>query len=140
MRSDLLCQCLVADDCPSGSSSPRRTFTFCSFHIFLIAQGTQFLRIHRPNGIFLHPAQSTQDTGRLVNRRNFIQRLTGSLFFLAYTHYSFFEWGLIFLDILYDSVAQVDLDDADLHVCSLHHLCPEPPSTYEQPDRLVLNA
>jgi hypothetical protein len=46
--------------------------------------------------------------------------------YIAYTHYSFFEWGLIFLDILYDSVAKLDLEDADLQVCVLHRPSPEP--------------
>ncbi|RPD60996.1 hypothetical protein L226DRAFT_462521 [Lentinus tigrinus ALCF2SS1-7] len=32
----------------------------------------------------------------------------------AYTRYSFFEWGLIFLDIFYDSSAELDFKAADL--------------------------
>jgi hypothetical protein len=32
----------------------------------------------------------------------------------AYTHYSFFEWGLIFLDILYDSAVELDLKAANI--------------------------
>ncbi|KAI0714424.1 Frag1/DRAM/Sfk1 family-domain-containing protein [Cerioporus squamosus] len=34
----------------------------------------------------------------------------------AYTHYSFFEWGLIFLDVLYDSSAELDFEAADLKI------------------------
>ncbi|KAI9066122.1 hypothetical protein FKP32DRAFT_1707081 [Trametes sanguinea] len=34
----------------------------------------------------------------------------------AYTHYSFFEWALIILDILYDSSAELDLKAADLKI------------------------
>ncbi|KZT29935.1 hypothetical protein NEOLEDRAFT_1238654 [Neolentinus lepideus HHB14362 ss-1] len=34
----------------------------------------------------------------------------------AYTRYSFFEWGLIILDILYDSVAELDFRAANLQV------------------------
>ncbi|KDQ53108.1 hypothetical protein JAAARDRAFT_39481 [Jaapia argillacea MUCL 33604] len=34
----------------------------------------------------------------------------------AYTHYSFFEWGLIFQDILYDSVAELDFKTANLQI------------------------
>jgi hypothetical protein len=35
---------------------------------------------------------------------------------IAYTHYAFFEWGLIFLDILYDSACEVEFRDAGLEV------------------------
>ncbi|KAI0788033.1 Frag1/DRAM/Sfk1 family-domain-containing protein [Fomes fomentarius] len=34
----------------------------------------------------------------------------------AYTHYAFFEWSLIFLDILYDSSAEADFRAADLKI------------------------
>ncbi|GJE85586.1 Frag1/DRAM/Sfk1 family-domain-containing protein [Phanerochaete sordida] len=34
----------------------------------------------------------------------------------AYTHYSFFEWGLIILDILYDSVTRYDFEAANLNI------------------------
>ncbi|KAJ3826969.1 Frag1/DRAM/Sfk1 family-domain-containing protein [Lentinula raphanica] len=34
----------------------------------------------------------------------------------AYTHYSFFEWGLIFLDVLYDACAEEEFRLNDLHV------------------------
>ncbi|OSC99957.1 hypothetical protein PYCCODRAFT_1372193 [Trametes coccinea BRFM310] len=34
----------------------------------------------------------------------------------AYTHYSFFEWALIILDVLYDSSAELDLKAADLKI------------------------
>ena len=34
----------------------------------------------------------------------------------AYTHYAFFEWALIILDILYDSILKIDLDHANLQV------------------------
>lgn len=34
----------------------------------------------------------------------------------AYTRYSFFEWGLIILDILYDSVAELDFKAANLQI------------------------
>lgn len=35
---------------------------------------------------------------------------------VAYTHYSFFEWGLIILDVLYDSVSELDFKAANLEV------------------------
>ncbi|KAG7089727.1 hypothetical protein E1B28_011382 [Marasmius oreades] len=34
----------------------------------------------------------------------------------AYTHYSFFEWGLIFFDVLYDSFTEEELRQADLNI------------------------
>ena len=34
----------------------------------------------------------------------------------AYTRYSFFEWSLIVLDVLYDSSAELDFQAADLKV------------------------
>lgn len=34
----------------------------------------------------------------------------------AYTKYSFFEWSLIILDILYDSVTKLDFSAANLQV------------------------
>lgn len=34
----------------------------------------------------------------------------------AYTNYAFFEWGLIFFDVLYDSFAEQEFREADLHV------------------------
>jgi hypothetical protein len=34
----------------------------------------------------------------------------------AYTHYSFFEWSLILLDVLFDSIAELDFKDSDLQV------------------------
>ncbi|KAF8893298.1 Frag1/DRAM/Sfk1 family-domain-containing protein [Mucidula mucida] len=34
----------------------------------------------------------------------------------AYTRYSFFEWGLIFLDVLYDSLSEREFKDASLQV------------------------
>ncbi|RDB31055.1 Protein cwh43 [Hypsizygus marmoreus] len=34
----------------------------------------------------------------------------------AYTHYSFFEWGLIFFDVLYDAVAEQEFREADLQI------------------------
>lgn len=47
--------------------------------------------------------------------------------FPAYTKYSIFEWSLIILDILYDSVVARDLKAANLHVRSsgqcLYLLC-----------------
>lgn len=36
---------------------------------------------------------------------------------VAYTRYAFFEWGLIFLDVLYDSATELDFSAADLQVC-----------------------
>ena len=40
---------------------------------------------------------------------------------VAYTRYSFFEWALIFLDVLYDSSAELDFEAADLKVgLSIH--------------------
>ncbi|KAL4268280.1 Calcofluor white hypersensitive protein [Pleurotus pulmonarius] len=41
----------------------------------------------------------------------------------AYTRYAFFEWGLIIFDVLFDSVAEQDLREADLQISlgpSLH--------------------
>lgn len=35
----------------------------------------------------------------------------------AYTHYSFFEWGLIFFDVLYDAIAEQEYKESDLQVC-----------------------
>ena len=40
-----------------------------------------------------------------------------SCLLLAYTHYAFFEWGLIFTDILYDSVSKFDFACAKIEVC-----------------------
>ncbi|KAH9481549.1 Protein cwh43 [Psilocybe cubensis] len=37
----------------------------------------------------------------------------------AYTRYAFFEWGLIFFDVLYDSVAEQEFREADLHASCL---------------------
>ena len=37
----------------------------------------------------------------------------------AYTYYSFFEWSLIILDILYDAIARYDFEAANLQVCLL---------------------
>ncbi|THH00526.1 hypothetical protein EW145_g7066 [Phellinidium pouzarii] len=34
----------------------------------------------------------------------------------AYTHYAFFEWTLIFIDVLYDSVSELDFTEANLQV------------------------
>ncbi|KAF9256349.1 hypothetical protein L218DRAFT_911394 [Marasmius fiardii PR-910] len=34
----------------------------------------------------------------------------------AYTHYSFFEWGLIFFDVLYDSFTEEEFRQADLNI------------------------
>ncbi|KAF8824994.1 hypothetical protein HHX47_DHR7000329 [Lentinula edodes] len=34
----------------------------------------------------------------------------------AYTHYSFFEWGLIFFDVLYDACAEEEFRLNNLHV------------------------
>lgn len=39
-----------------------------------------------------------------------------SLWFEAYTHYSFFEWALIAFDIMYDSVSGLDFQEANLQV------------------------
>ena len=39
---------------------------------------------------------------------------------LAYTHYAFFEWALILFDILYDSVATLDLGDTGLEASTVH--------------------
>ena len=44
---------------------------------------------------------------------------------IAYTRYSFFEWGLIFLDVLYDSSAELDFRSADLKVRCIVVLCME---------------
>jgi hypothetical protein len=37
---------------------------------------------------------------------------------LAYTRYAFFEWALIFFDVSYDSVAEIDFREAGLQVRS----------------------
>ncbi|KAF8905015.1 Frag1/DRAM/Sfk1 family-domain-containing protein [Gymnopilus junonius] len=34
----------------------------------------------------------------------------------AYTHYAFFEWGLIFFDVLYDSVSEQEFREAGLNI------------------------
>lgn len=34
----------------------------------------------------------------------------------AYTHYAFFEWALIILDVLYDSILKLDVEQANLQV------------------------
>ncbi|KAI0806029.1 Frag1/DRAM/Sfk1 family-domain-containing protein [Irpex lacteus] len=34
----------------------------------------------------------------------------------AYTHYAFFEWALILLDVLYDSILKIDLEHANLQI------------------------
>lgn len=35
---------------------------------------------------------------------------------IAYTRYAFFEWGLIFFDVLYDSIAEQEFREAGLQV------------------------
>lgn len=42
---------------------------------------------------------------------------------LAYTHYAFFEWGLIFFDVLYDSIAEQEFREADLQAIFFLLLC-----------------
>ncbi len=44
---------------------------------------------------------------------------------IAYTHYAFFEWALILLDVLYDSILKIDLEHANLQVRRLYY-----PKTY----------
>ena len=39
---------------------------------------------------------------------------------LAYTRYAFFEWSLILFDILYDSVATLDLEDSGIEVSTVY--------------------
>ncbi|KAI0346196.1 hypothetical protein BDW22DRAFT_1352223 [Trametopsis cervina] len=34
----------------------------------------------------------------------------------AYTHYAFFEWALIILDVLYDSILKLDVEQANLQI------------------------
>jgi hypothetical protein len=34
----------------------------------------------------------------------------------AYTYYAFFEWTLIFLDVLYDGITEIEFKDADFQV------------------------
>lgn len=41
---------------------------------------------------------------------------------VAYTRYAFFEWALIFLDILYDSAAEQDFSSVDLQVSTAYPL------------------
>ena len=36
---------------------------------------------------------------------------------IAYTHYAFFEWALIFLDVLYDGVTEGDFLRSNIQVC-----------------------
>ena len=36
---------------------------------------------------------------------------------LAYTQYSFFEWGLILFDVMFDSAVEQELEAANLEVC-----------------------
>ncbi|KAI9440116.1 Frag1/DRAM/Sfk1 family-domain-containing protein [Lactarius indigo] len=38
----------------------------------------------------------------------------------AYTRYAFFEWSLIILDILYDSVATIDLGESGMEASTIH--------------------
>ncbi|KAG5646112.1 hypothetical protein DXG03_004351 [Asterophora parasitica] len=58
----------------------------------------------------------------LVSTTFFVSLIPLVYFFLqhklyaAYTHYSFFEWGLILLDVLYDSYSEQEFRDADLHI------------------------
>lgn len=36
--------------------------------------------------------------------------------YVAYTHYAFFEWALIFFDVFYDAISEQELAEADLKV------------------------
>jgi hypothetical protein len=41
---------------------------------------------------------------------------------LAYTHYSFFEWSLILLDVLFDSITELDFKTCNLQVHMSRHI------------------
>ncbi|GBE88480.1 Protein cwh43 [Sparassis crispa] len=76
------------------------------------------------------PPQSVQARRRRRNTASafFISMIPMIYFFIqhkvhripgAYTRYSFFEWGLIFFDIMYDSAVELDLKAANLEVVVL---------------------
>ncbi|KAK0193555.1 Frag1/DRAM/Sfk1 family-domain-containing protein [Armillaria mellea] len=75
-------------------------------------------------GIACTPQQSTRI--RKKRRSRFFTSIIPLVYFFiqhkvhripgAYTRYSFFEWGLIFFDILYDSIAETEFKDAALQV------------------------
>ncbi|GLB40582.1 putative frag1/DRAM/Sfk1 family protein [Lyophyllum shimeji] len=77
-------------------------------------------------GIACTPAGTSLKRRRvLVSSAFFISIIPLVYFFLqhkvhripgAYTHYSFFEWGLIFLDVLYDAMAEQEFKEADLQI------------------------
>ena len=48
---------------------------------------------------------------------------------VAYTRYSFFEWGLILLDVVYDSITEIDFKDSNIQVGTYHalHTCLKKP-------------
>lgn len=47
----------------------------------------------------------------------------------AYTQYAFFEWALIMLDVLYDSITEAEFKDAQIQVRhSIHSQLPRPMS------------
>ncbi|KAG6909998.1 hypothetical protein DXG01_013998 [Tephrocybe rancida] len=52
----------------------------------------------------------------------------------AYTHYSFFEWGLILLDVLYDALAEQEYRESDLQV-TLGSRVLAPPSPSVAPEK-----
>lgn len=41
---------------------------------------------------------------------------------LAYTRYSFFEWSLILLDVLFDSITELDFKASNLQVNISRHI------------------
>ncbi|KAK0235644.1 Frag1/DRAM/Sfk1 family-domain-containing protein [Armillaria nabsnona] len=78
-------------------------------------------------GIACTPQQSTRirKKRRLVATAFFTSIIPLVYFFIqhkvhripgAYTRYSFFEWGLIFFDVLYDSIAEAEFKDAALQI------------------------
>lgn len=78
----------------------------------------QILPGHNTNDVFLRSAQSLPCTWRSASYQ---LQCEYRLIHIpqAYTHYSFFEWSLIILDILYDAIARYDFEAANLQVRGL---------------------
>ncbi|KAK0495256.1 Frag1/DRAM/Sfk1 family-domain-containing protein [Armillaria luteobubalina] len=72
-------------------------------------------------GIACTPQHSTR-----IRRKRFFTTIIPLVYFFiqhkvhripgAYTRYSFFEWGLIFFDVFYDSIAEAEFKDAALQI------------------------
>ena len=77
----------------------------------------QFLFLHYSHGVFLYSAQGPQEARRCVHLPC-SQRTQLNITYhpSAYTRYSFFEWGLIFLDITFDAILATDLRESGLRV------------------------